>query len=119
MSVDVQFEIAGSCVELVVGLHARSMHSHGSLKCRILEAAGTWVRGVDRCSEFACQSYQKLPFPALLANCANWRINNLRGIRGSRTNESLFLRHAPSACHAVFGASTCKTRPRAVPSSGD
>jgi len=49
-------------------------------------------RSWDRCSEFVCQSCQKLLLGAVFANRSNLRINNLWGIRGLRTNESLFLR---------------------------
>src|SRR6266436_6792616 len=49
--------------------------------------------GPYRCSEFVCQSCQKLLLCAVCANRANQRISNLSGIRGLRRNESLFLRH--------------------------
>src|ERR1700687_3824090 len=38
-------------------------------------------KGPNRCSEFVCQSCQKLCFCAVFANRANLRINNLCGIR--------------------------------------
>ena len=45
------------------------------------------------CSEFGCKSCQKLRFRAFFAHLANLEINNLRGIKSLRTNESLFLRY--------------------------
>jgi len=54
------------------------------------------VAGGINCSESVCQSCQKLLFCVVCANLANERINNLRGIRGLGTSESLFLRQRPS-----------------------
>jgi hypothetical protein len=45
------------------------------------------------CGEFVGQSSQRRPFGANFADLANCKASNLRGIKGLRTSESLFLRH--------------------------
>lgn len=61
------------------------------------------VTGIDRCSEFVCQSCQKLLLCAVFANRANLKINNLCGLRGLRTNEFLFLRHVFLCLDKILG----------------